>query len=61
MLDGVDPLDERIAWLDRDRFLANDRPRVDTRVDVMNGDTRAVDAGVKGVVDWMRAGKLRQE
>ena len=45
MLDRVDAFDERLARLDRQRFLPDHLAGVETLVDVVHGDTGRLDSG----------------
>ena len=61
MLDGVDPLDERLARLDGNGLLADDGAGVEAFVDEVHRDARRLDARRERVVDRARAGELGQQ
>ena len=61
MLDGVDPLLERLARRDGDGFLGEDRAGVDALVDQMDCHPGLLDSGGERILDRMRARELRQQ
>ena len=58
VLERVDALLERLARLDRERFLAKDRARVEALVDEVDRDAGRLDAGRQGVLDRVGAREL---
>ena len=59
MLDRVDPFDERVARLDRHILLCDQRAGVEALVDVVDADSRRLDARRERVVDRVRARERR--
>src|SRR5436305_2990742 len=61
VLDGVDSLLERLARLERELLLAQDRAGVEALVDEVDRDARGLHIGCERLLDRVRAREVRQE
>src|SRR6266511_157465 len=57
----MNPVGERFTRLDRDRLLSDDRPAVDSLVDVMHGHTCHRDSSREGILDRAGAGEVGEQ